>query len=123
MAIKESSEERKERFKSMSSAERKALIKAKMKAEGLQEGSGVPGKDLYSYDRDEIWGLIQVTSCFPEMQTKPRKIKSKAQGKETSVIAWILIGIALCIGVVRYYKQYPLPESKRELSVDKMFTD
>ena len=74
MAIKESSEERKERFKAMSSAERKALIRTKMKAEGLQEGSGVPGKDLSSYDRDEIWGLIKVTSCFPEIEglSKPR---------------------------------------------------
>ena len=44
MATKESNEERKERFKAMSSADRKALIRAKMKAEGLQEGSGVPRK-------------------------------------------------------------------------------
>ena len=77
MAIKESRQARKERFKAMSSTERKALIRAKMKAEGLQEGSGVPGKDLSSYDRDEIWDLIQVTSCFPEMQTKPRTMKAK----------------------------------------------
>jgi len=62
MAIQESNEKRKERFKAMSSAERKALIRAKMKAEGLKEGSGVPGKDLSSYDRDEIWNLIKVTS-------------------------------------------------------------
>ena len=82
MATKESNEERKERFKAMSSAERKALIRAKMKAEGLQEGSGVPGKDLSSYDRDEIWDLIQVTSCLPEMQTKPRTMKAKAPSKK-----------------------------------------
>ena len=67
MATKESNEERKERFKGMSRADRKALIRAKMKTEGLQEGSGVPGKSLSSYDRDEIWDLIQVTSSFPEM--------------------------------------------------------
>ena len=123
MAIKESIEERKKRFKSMSSTQRKALIRAKMKAEGLQEGSGVPGKDLSSYNRDEIWDLIQVTSCFTEMQTKPREIKSKSQGKEKALIAWILIGITLSIGMVIYYKQYPSPEIRRELSVDGMFAD
>ena len=85
MAIKESSEERKERFKSMPSAERMALIKAQMKAEGLQEGSGVPAKDLSSYDQDEIWDLIKVTSCFPEMQTKPRTMKAKAPIQKKSL--------------------------------------
>ena len=63
----ETPEERKERFKAMSSAERKALIREKMKAEGLEEGSGVKGA---TYDEDEVWDLIQVTSCFPELQTK-----------------------------------------------------
>ena len=56
MAIQDSSKERKERFRAMSSDERKALIREKMKLEGLQEGSGVSGKDLSSYDRDEIYG-------------------------------------------------------------------
>ena len=123
MATKESREERKERFKSMSSAERKALIRAKMKAEGLQEGSGVPGKDLSSYDRDEIWDLIQVTSCFPEMQTKPRAMESKTPSKKTSLIAWILIAIALSGGMVLYYRQYPSPDTRREISVGGMFAD
>ena len=49
------------------SAERKALIRAKMKAEGLEEGSGVKGA---IYDEDQIWNLIRITSCFPEMQSK-----------------------------------------------------
>ena len=123
MATKESNEERKERFKAMSSADRKALIRAKMKAEGLQEGSGVPGKDLSSYDRDEIWDLIQVTSCFPEMQTKPRRMKAKAPSKKKSLITWILIAIAWTSGMVFYYHQYPSPETRRELSVNGMFTD
>ena len=83
MATKESNEESKERFKAMSSADRQALIRAKMKAEGLQEGSGVPGKDLSSYDRDEVWDLIQVTSCFPEMQAKPKTIRTKAPRKRS----------------------------------------
>ena len=123
MTTKESNEERKERFKAMSSADRKALIRAKMKAEGLQEGSGVPGKDLSSYDRDEIWDLIQVTSCFPEMQTKPRAMKPKTPSKKKSLIGWILIAITLTGGMALYYRQYPSPETRRELSVDGMFAD
>lgn len=123
MAIKESSEERKKRFKAMSSAERKALIRAKMKAEGLQEGSGVPGKDLSSYERDKIWDLIQVTSYFPEMQIKPKAIKPKAPNKKKSLITWILIALALTGGMVLYYQQYPSPDTRRELSVDIMFAD
>ena len=123
MATKESREERKKRFKAMSSSERKALIRAKMKAEGLQEGSGVPGKDLSSYDRDEIWGLIQVTSCFPEMRSKPRAMKPNAPSKKKSLIAWILIAIALSGGMVLYYRQFPSPDTRRELSVDAMFAD
>ena len=39
MSNEETLEERKERFNSMSSAERKDLIRGKMKAEGLVEGS------------------------------------------------------------------------------------
>ncbi len=123
MTTKESNEERKERFKAMSSADRKALIRAKMKAEGLQEGSGVPGKDLSSYDRDEIWDLIQVTSCFSEMQTKPTTIRAKAPSKKKSLITWILIALALTGGMVLYYRQYPSPDTRRELSVDGMFAD
>ena len=123
MTIKESSEERKDRFKTMSSAQRKALIRAKMKAEGLQEGSGVQGKDLSSYDRDEIWDLIQVTSCFPEMQTKPRAMKPRTPSKKKALIVWILIALALTGGMVLYYRQYPSPETRRELSVEGMFAD
>ena len=123
MTTKESNEERKERFKAMSSAERKALIRTKMKAEGLQEGSGVPGKDLSSYDRDEIWDLIQVTSCFPEMQTKQRRMRAKAPSKKKSLITWILIALALTGGMILYYRQYPSPDTRRELSVDGIFAD
>ena len=123
MATKESHEERKERFKAMSTVDRKALIRAKMKAEGLQEGSGVPGKDLSSYDQDEIWDLIQVTSCLTEMQTKSREMRTKATRRKKSFTAWILIAIALTFGMVFYYKQYPYPETRRELSVNGMFFD
>ena len=123
MTIKETKQERKERFKAMSSDERKALIREKIKAKGLKEGSGVPGKELSSYDRDEIWDLIQVTSCFPEMQTKPRTMKAKAPSKKKSLIAWILIALALTGGMVLYYRQYPSPDTRKELSVDGMFVD
>ena len=67
MSNQETPAKRKERFKSMSSAERKALIRKKMKAEGLEEGSGLKGAN---YDEDEVSDLIQITSCFPELQTK-----------------------------------------------------
>ena len=66
MTNQEMLEQRKKRFKAMSSDQRQALLRKKMKAEGLEEGSGV--RPLSFYDRDEIWDLIQITSCLPEMQ-------------------------------------------------------
>ncbi len=123
MAIQENNDKRKERFKAMTSFERKALIRAKMKVEGLEEGSGVPGKSLSSYDRDEIWDLIQVTSCFPEMRTKPKAMQLKTPSKKKSLIGWILIAITLAGGMALYHRQYPSPETRRELSVDGMFAD
>tara|TARA_Y100001968_G_C18940016_1_gene518260 strand:- start:141 stop:356 length:216 start_codon:yes stop_codon:yes gene_type:complete len=62
---KETPEERKNRFQAMSSSERISLIKEKMKAEGLEEGSGVKG---IIYDNEEVLDLIRITSCFPDMQ-------------------------------------------------------
>ena len=70
MTSKKTPETRKERFRAMSSSERKMLIRQKLKAQGLEEGSGIPEKNLSSYDREEIWGIIEITSCFPEMQIK-----------------------------------------------------
>jgi len=119
----ETPEERKKRFQAMSSYQRQALLRKKMKAQGLVEGSGVPGKDLSSYDQDEIWDLIQVTSCLTEMQPKSREMSTKATRRKKSFTAWILIAIALTIGMVFYYQQYPSPETRRELSVDGMFFD
>ena len=123
MTYQETPKERKKRFKAMSSDERKALIREKIKAKGLKEGSGVPGKELSSYDRDEIWDLIQVTKCFPEMQTKPRTMKPKAPSKKKSLIASILIAAALTAAMHLYYQQYPSPDTRKELSVDGMFAD
>ncbi len=67
MSVKETTEERKKRFKAMSSTERKALIRQKLRAHGLEEGSGVPGKTISSYDREEVLDAIQATSCLSEM--------------------------------------------------------
>ncbi len=64
--MSETPEERTKRFQAMSSCQRQVLLRQKMKAQGLVEGSGV--KPLSTYDTDEVWDLIQITSCFPDMQ-------------------------------------------------------
>ena len=58
-------EERIKRFKSMSSMQRQKLILKKMKARGLEVGSGIPNK---KYDSKEIYELIHITKCFPELR-------------------------------------------------------
>ena len=60
----ESPEERKKRFKRLSSEERKRLIRDKLKMQGLKEGSGVSEKIQSSYDKEEIIDLILLTKCF-----------------------------------------------------------
>ena len=60
----ESPEERKKRFKSLSSEERKILIRKKLEIQGLTEGSGVRGKAQCSYNKEEIIDLILLTKCF-----------------------------------------------------------
>ena len=52
----------------MSSSERKALI-LKKKARGIEVGSGIPNKN---YDSKEIYELIHITSCFPELRKKKK---------------------------------------------------
>ena len=64
-------EERTKRFRSLSSSERKDLILKKMKAIGIEPGSGIPNKN---YDSTEIYELIQITNCFPELR---KQIKQK----------------------------------------------
>ena len=49
----------------MSSTERQKLILKKMKAKGLEVGSGVPNK---KYNSDEIYELIHIANCFPELR-------------------------------------------------------
>ena len=117
----ETPKERKKRFKAMSSYQRQDLLRQKMKAQGLVEGSGV--KPLSSYDTDEVWDLIQITSCFTEMQAKPSGTKGKAAKERKPLMAWVLIAIALTFGMLFYYQQYPSPETRRELSVDGIFED
>ena len=60
-------EERTKRFKSMSSIERKALILKKMKAKKIEVGSGISNKE---YDSQEVYELINIASCFPELREK-----------------------------------------------------
>tara|TARA_Y100001968_G_scaffold98110_1_gene88059 strand:+ start:241 stop:453 length:213 start_codon:yes stop_codon:yes gene_type:complete len=70
MNSSESREERKKRFKSLSSAERKILIREKLKQQGLTEGSGLRGKDQSSYDKEEMIDLILLTRCFQKNKFK-----------------------------------------------------
>ena len=58
-------EERIKRFKSMSSMQRKKLISKKMKAKGIKVGSGIPN---IKYDSSEVYELIQIANCFPELR-------------------------------------------------------
>ena len=60
-------EERRQKYKSMSSQERQELILNKMKAKGIELGSGVPNK---KYDSQEIYELIHIAKCFPELREK-----------------------------------------------------
>ena len=60
-------EERRKKYKSMSSQERQELIFKKMKDNGIEIGSGVPNK---KYDNQEVFELIKIASSFPELREK-----------------------------------------------------
>ena len=60
-------EERRKKYKSMSSQERQELILKKMKAKGIEVGSGVPNK---KYESEEVYELIHIANCFPELREK-----------------------------------------------------
>ena len=60
-------EERRKKYKSMTSQERQELILKKMKAKGIEIGSGVPDK---KYDSEEVYRLIHIANCFPELREK-----------------------------------------------------
>ena len=63
-------EERIKRFKSMSSMQRQELILNKMKEKGIEVGSGIPKK---KYDSKEVYELINIVNCFPELRGKNKK--------------------------------------------------
>ena len=58
-------EERIKRFKSMTSMQRKELILKKMQDKGIEVGSGIPNK---KYDNKEVYELIHIADCFPELR-------------------------------------------------------
>ena len=60
-------EERTKIFKSMSSMQRQELILKKMKERGIEVGSGIPNK---KYDSREVYELIHILNCFPELREK-----------------------------------------------------
>ena len=60
-------EERIKKFKSMSSMQRQELILKKMKERGINVGSGIPNK---KYDSQEVYELIHIANCFPELRDK-----------------------------------------------------
>ena len=60
-------EERIKRFKSMTSLQRQELILKKMKEKGIEVGSGIPNK---KYDSKEVYELILIANCFPELRKK-----------------------------------------------------
>ena len=59
-------------FKSLTTQQRQELILKKMKAKGIEVGSGVPDK---RYEREEVYELIHIANCFPELREK-RKVNN-----------------------------------------------
>ena len=59
-------------FKSLTSEQRQELILKKMKAKGIEVGSGVPDK---KYESEEVYELIHIANCFPELRVK-RKVNN-----------------------------------------------
>ena len=57
----------------MTSQQRQELILQKMKAKGIEVGSGVPDK---KYDSEEVYELIHIANCFPELRKKNNKLNT-----------------------------------------------
>jgi len=51
----------------MSSSERQELILKKMREKGIEVGSGIPNK---IYESKEVYELIHIANCFPELREK-----------------------------------------------------
>ena len=64
--------ERTKSFKSMSSVQRQELIIKKMKERGIEVGSGIPNK---KYDNKEVYELIHIANCFPELREGKKKFR------------------------------------------------
>ena len=60
-------EERNKKYKSMTSQQRQELILKKMKAKGIEVGSGVPDK---IYNSEEVYELIHIANFLPELRGK-----------------------------------------------------
>lgn len=60
-------EERRKKYKAMTSQERQELILQKMRDKGIEVGSGVPNK---KYDSKEVYELIHIANCFTELREK-----------------------------------------------------
>ena len=54
-------------FKSLTTEQRQELILKKMKAKGIEVGSGVPDK---KYENEEVYELINIANRFPELREK-----------------------------------------------------
>ena len=54
-------------FKSSTTEQRQELILKKIKAKGIEVGSGVLDK---KYDSEEVYELIHIANCFPELREK-----------------------------------------------------
>ena len=59
-------------FKSLTSEQRQELILKKMKAKGIEVGSGVPDK---KYESEEVYELIHIANYFPELREE-RKVNN-----------------------------------------------
>ena len=64
-------EERIKRLKSLSSMQRQQLILKKMEERGIVAGSGIPNK---KYDSKEVYELIHIANCFPELRDGKKNI-------------------------------------------------
>ena len=54
----------------MTTDQRQQLLLKKLKAKGIEVGSGVPDK---KYQSKELYELIHIANCFPELREK-RKV-------------------------------------------------
>ena len=56
----------------MSSMQRQKLILKKIKEKGIEVGSGIPNK---KYDSKEVYELINIVNCFPELRDEKKNIQ------------------------------------------------